>query len=64
MLRVEHHDPGDENRGQRQGDRQQAEPGQLQPDARKPAEHERRGDADHQRPERDEEGEQDHGTKR
>ena len=61
MLRVEHDDAGDEDRGQRQGDRQETEPGQLQPDARQPPEGERRHDPDDEGPERDEEREKDHG---
>ena len=56
--------PGEQHRRERQGDRDQRQPDQLQADGRQPPQRERRQQPGGERAERDDEREGDHGANR
>ena len=64
VAHVEHDPAGQKDCGQRQQDREQREPGELEPDGRQLAQQERDDEPDGQRAQRDEDGELDHGENR
>jgi hypothetical protein len=64
VLGVEHDDAGDEDRGERQRDGEEAEAGQLEAYRRQSAQGERQGEPHHEGSGRDDDGEDDHGENR
>ena len=59
---VEHHPAGERDGGERHADREEREPGELQPDARRGPQRERDGERDDQARDGDGERERDHGS--
>ena len=64
VVHVEHHEAAEDHRRERQCDREQREPGELQPDGREQPKRRREDNPGRERAERDRDREPDHGVNR